>query len=62
VAILAVTPALPAALFSLAMLVGNYGKQFSLPELAGLLTGCGFADVRATRTYGYYSLVGARKP
>ena len=53
---------LPAALFSLAMLIVNYGKQFSLTELQSLLGGAGFVDVRATQTYGYYSLVSARKP
>ncbi len=53
---------LPAALFSLTMLVGNYGKQRSLAELDALLTSCGFVDVRATHTYAYYSLVEARKP
>ena len=53
---------LPAALFSLAMLVGNNGKQFSLAELAGLLTGGGFADVRATHPAGYYWLSDARRP
>ncbi len=53
---------LPAALFSLTMLAGNYGKQFSLGELGELLTSCGFVDVRATQTYAYYSLVSARKP
>jgi acetylserotonin N-methyltransferase len=53
---------LPAALFSLAMLIANYGKQFSLTELQSLLGGAGFVDVQATQTYGYYSLVSARKP
>jgi O-methyltransferase domain len=53
---------LPAALFSLAMLIANYGKQLSLTELEGLLEGAGFVDVGATPTYGYYSLVSARKP
>ncbi len=53
---------LPAALFSMAMLIANYGKQFSFGELEALLTGCGFVDVQATLTYGYYSLISARKP
>lgn len=53
---------LPAALFSLAMLIANYGKQFTFGELASLLSEGGFRDVRAALTYGYYSLVSARKP
>lgn len=53
---------LPAALFSLAMLAGNYGKRFSLAALDALLTGAGFTKVRAVQTYGDYSLVSARKP
>jgi O-methyltransferase domain len=52
---------LPAALFSV-MMLGTRGKQFSLPELDALLTRAGFVDTRATPSYGYYSLVSARKP
>jgi O-methyltransferase domain len=53
---------LPAALFSLAMLIANYGKQFTFGELESLLSEGGFRDVRSALTYGYYSLVSARKP
>ncbi|MDQ3702918.1 MAG: ubiquinone/menaquinone biosynthesis protein, partial [Chloroflexota bacterium] len=53
---------LPAALFSLAMLIANYGKQFTFGELESLLREGGFRDVGAAPTYGYYSLVSARKP
>jgi hypothetical protein len=52
----------PAALFSLAMLLNTYGQQLTLGELEVLLGASGFVDVRATQTYGYYSLVSARKP
>lgn len=53
----------PAAAFSLMMLLGTLGKQYSLPEFATILEGAGFTDVRAARTGGgYYSLVSARKP
>ena len=52
----------PAALFSLAMLLVTYGQQLTLGELETLLGASGFVDVRATQTYGYYSLVSARKP
>ena len=52
-----------AAAFSLMMLTGTLGKQYTLPELAAILEGAGFAEVQAVRTGGgYYSLVSARKP
>jgi acetylserotonin N-methyltransferase len=47
--------------FSMLML-GTEGQQFTLPELKALLEAAGFTDVQARRTYGYYSLVSARKP
>jgi hypothetical protein len=54
---------LPAAAFSLLMLLGTRGRQYSLPELRGFLEPVGFADVEAFSTGGgYYSLVVARKP
>jgi acetylserotonin N-methyltransferase len=46
--------------FSMLML-GTEGQQFTLPELKGLLEGAGFVDVRSRPTYGYYSLVSARR-
>lgn len=53
----------PAAAFSLMMLVGTLGKQYSLPEFRQILESAGFADVQAVRTGGgYYSLVSAVKP
>ncbi len=53
---------IPAA-FSMLMLLGTRGRQYSLPELADFLEGAGFVDVQAQRTGGgYYSLVTARKP
>ncbi len=52
-----------AAAFSLLMLIGTLGQQYSLPEFKEILEGAGFVDVQATRTGGgYYSLVSARKP
>ena len=51
---------LAAALFSVLML-GTRGKQFAYRELEELVTTAGFADVRVTHTYGYYSLVSATK-
>jgi len=52
-----------AAAFSLLMLIGTLGKQYSLPEFRQILEGAGFTDVQAVRTGGgYYSLVSAVKP
>ncbi|HYD25965.1 MAG TPA: methyltransferase [Croceibacterium sp.] len=52
-----------AAAFSLLMLVGTLGKQYSLPEYRDILGSAGFAQVEAVRTGGgYYSLVSAVKP
>jgi acetylserotonin N-methyltransferase len=52
----------PAA-FSMLMLLGTRGKQFSLPELRSFLEGAGFIDIQSERTgCGWYSLVTARKP
>jgi 3-hydroxy-5-methyl-1-naphthoate 3-O-methyltransferase len=54
---------LPAAAFSLLMLLGTRGRQYSLPELRGFLEPVGFAALEAFGTGGgYYSLVVARKP
>ncbi len=52
-----------AASFSLLMLLGTLGKQYSLPEFRAILEGAGFVNVQAARTGGgYYSLVSAEKP
>ncbi|HEV2703325.1 MAG TPA: methyltransferase [Steroidobacteraceae bacterium] len=54
---------LPCAAFSLLMLLGTRGRQYSLPELRGFLEPVGFTGVDAFSTGGgYYSLVVARKP
>jgi hypothetical protein len=54
---------LAAAAFSLLMLIGTKGRQYSLPELRQFLESAGFTDIDAARTGGgYYSLVSARKP
>lgn len=50
------------ASFSLLMLLGTRGKQYSLPELTAILETAGFTDIRSTPSSGYYSLVSARKP
>ena len=52
-----------AAAFSLMMLLGTLGKQYSLPEYREILESAGFTDVQSVRTGGgYYSLVSATKP
>jgi acetylserotonin N-methyltransferase len=54
---------LPAAAFSLLMLMGTKGRQYSLPELRQVLESAGFVDIEAGATGGgYYSLVSARRP
>jgi hypothetical protein len=50
------------ASFSILMLMGTQGRQYSLPEFGDILAQAGFVDVEATATCGYYSLVSARKP
>lgn len=46
-----------AAAFSVAMLHGTQGRQFTFAQLRALLEGAGFGDITAVSTYGYYSLV-----
>jgi acetylserotonin N-methyltransferase len=54
---------LPAAAFSLLMLLGTRGRQYSVPELRGFLEAAGFTEIEAFSTGGaYFSLVFARKP
>lgn len=50
------------ASFSVLMLLGTRGKQYSLGEFRSILESAGFADVAATHSCGYYSLVEAVKP
>ena len=49
-------PAAPVA-FSFLMTWGTKGQQFTLDELRGILESSGFKNIRAQRSYGYYSLV-----
>ena len=54
---------LPAAAFSVLMLLGTRGRQYTLAELRGFLESAGFSGVEAFSTGGgYYSLVVGRKP
>jgi O-methyltransferase domain/Dimerisation domain len=49
-------------LFSVYMLMGTKGQQFTAPELVDILTSVGFADVQVTPAHGNYVVVSARKP
>jgi hypothetical protein len=53
---------LTTASFSVLMLRGTSGKQYSLPEFRGILEAAGFTAVEAWHSCGYYSLVTATKP
>jgi hypothetical protein len=53
---------LPAVSYSMGMLRFTQGKQYSAGELEQLLQTEGFQELSVTPTYGYYSLVSARKP
>ncbi len=53
---------LTAAAFSMLMLLGTQGQQFTAGELINLLQEAGFTDVRFMDSYGGFSLVSARKP
>ena len=46
-----------AAAFSLLMLLGTEGQQFTFPALRDILQDAGFTNVTATTTHSYYSLV-----
>ncbi len=51
-----------AAAFSILMLGGTRGQQFTFSELQTLLAGAGFTDISAAPSYGYHSLVRGHKP
>jgi acetylserotonin N-methyltransferase len=46
-----------AAAFSMLMLLGTQGQQFTFAELRGILENAGFSRIEARHTYGYYSIV-----
>jgi phospholipid N-methyltransferase len=52
---------LSANTFSLVMLLGTEGRQFTYPELAKLLLDAGFGDVGVTPSHAYYSVVHATR-
>jgi O-methyltransferase domain/Dimerisation domain len=49
-------------LFSMYMLIGTKGQQFTAPELADIVTSVGFVDVQVTPAHGNYAVVSAQKP
>jgi acetylserotonin N-methyltransferase len=49
------------ASFSMLMLLGTKGRQYTFGELRQILTSAGFTDIEARKTYGYYSVVSGRK-
>jgi hypothetical protein len=51
----------PAVAFSLLMAMGTKGQQFTFAQMADILQQAGFADIKWQPSYGYYSLVTARK-
>jgi len=46
-----------ATAFSVTMLHGTQGQQFTFAQLRDLLEGAGFSDIGSVSTYGYYSVV-----
>lgn len=50
------------ASFSILMLFGTQGRQYAFSELRDILSDAGFVDISTRATYGYYSVVVARKP
>jgi hypothetical protein len=49
------------ASFSMLMLLGTKGRQYTFNELRQILASAGFVDIDSRKTYGYYSVVSARK-
>jgi hypothetical protein len=49
------------ASFSVWMLLGTKGRQYSFSELRQTLASAGFEDIETRPTYGYYSVVSGRK-
>jgi acetylserotonin N-methyltransferase len=49
------------ASFSMLMLLGTHGRQYTFSELEQFLASAGFLDIHSCATYGYYSVVSGRK-
>jgi protein-L-isoaspartate O-methyltransferase len=50
------------ASFSMLLLFGTQGRQYSFGEIRQILESAGFVDVSVRTSYGYYSIVKGRKP
>lgn len=44
------------------MVFATEGQQYSGPEISAMLAPAGFADIKVTPTFGYWSIVTGRKP
>ena len=53
--------AVTTASFSVWMLLGTKGRQYTFGELRQMLASAGFDDIETRPTYGYYSVVSGRK-
>jgi acetylserotonin N-methyltransferase len=53
---------LTAAAFSVAMILHEHGRQYTVEELHAFLERAGFVDREASHSFGYYWLISARKP
>ncbi len=53
---------LTVACFSVAMLLYEKGKQYTLSELEEMLAAAGFLEFDSVESHGYYHLISARKP
>lgn len=51
-----------ATIFSLYMLTGTRGQQFTAGELSKLLSDAGFCEAQITPTHGHFCVIDARKP
>ena len=50
------------AAFNVAMLIAMQGQQYSGEEISAMLAEAGFTDIEVKPTWGYWSIVTARKP
>jgi hypothetical protein len=51
-----------ATCFTVAMLIRERGRQYSIPEFREMLTGAGFINFESRQIFGYYHLIYAQKP
>ena len=56
------TGSFPVAALNVDMLIAMPGQQYSGREIAGMLAQAGFVETEVKPTFGYWSIVSARKP